>query len=201
MTPMKLPLLTLMIGAVFGGLVLGAGSALLVIYNGQELGQTRSDGWLGNRSVGSSRADPWTRAIIARTGLLALNRSETIYFTRYRDDQDRPLRADCDYALTGEGLPSRWWSVSIYGADDFLPPNTDHAYSIDATRIVAGPDGHWTATIGQQRGEAVNWISSKAAGTFSLTLRIYNPTPEALASDTAIAFPALRRLACPGDAS
>jgi len=182
-------------------LAAGAGSGVMVILKGEQIGQSSQDYWLGNRDVGSTRADPWTRAIIARIGLLALNRSETIYFTRYRDSEGRPFSAACVYELSGTDLPTRWWSVTIYGDDDFLPPNQDGAYSVDATRALRDASGRWRARIAPAADGAPNWISNRAAGTFNLSLRLYNPSPAALADDAAIPFPSVRRISCNGDAA
>lgn len=186
--------------AIIAALALGVASGLLVVMKGEQIGQSSHDHWLGNRSVGSTRADPWTRAIISRIGLLALNRSETIYFTRYRDSEGRPFRAACDYEISGAGLPARWWSVTLYGEDDFLPPNDDGAFSIDATRTVRDISGRWRARISLTRDAAPNWISSRAADGFDLSLRLYNPSPDALANEATIPFPTVTRLSCEGDA-
>ena len=185
--------------AIIAALATGAASGLLVVLKGEQIGQSSHDHWLGNRGVGSTRADPWTRAIIARIGLLALNRSETIYFTRYRDSEGRAFRADCAYEISGTDLPARWWSVTLYGADDFLPPNDDGAFSIDATRTLRDASGRWRARISTNRDGAQNWISSRAADSFDLSLRLYNPTPGALADETMIPFPTVTRLSCEGD--
>ncbi len=184
--------------AIIVALLAGAGSGVLVILKGEQISQSSHDYWLGNRGVGSTRADPWTRAIIARIGLLALNRSETIYFTRYRDSEGRPFRADCTYEVAGTDLPARWWSVTIYGDDDYLPLNEDGAYSVDATRAVRDAPGRWRGRIAATRDGAPNWISSRAAGAFNLSLRLYNPSPGALGDEATIPFPAIRRLGCDG---
>ncbi len=188
-------------GAVALGLVLGVGSAALLLKHGHEIGPDGGDGWLGNRGVGATDADPWTRAVIARIGLLALNRSETIYFSRYRDAEGRPFDEGCDYELMGTDLPARWWSITVYDADDFLPRNADGALSVDATRVVREADGRWRARLSPRRGAAANWLSSRAAGRFNLSLRLYTPDPSALADAASIPFPAVRRLGCEGDES
>lgn len=185
--------------AIIVALGLGAASGMLIILQGEQIGQSSHDHWLGNRGVGSTRADPWTRAIIARIGLLALNRSETIYFTRYRDGEGRAFRADCTYELTGTELPARWWSVTLYGEDDFLSLNDDGAFSIDATRTTREASGRWRARVSPSRDGRPNWISSRAADGFDLSLRLYNPTPGALADEKRIPFPTVTRLSCEGD--
>jgi hypothetical protein len=188
------------VGAIVVGLVIGGGSALWVLGNGELLGDFEKDYWFGNDQAGSVAADPYTRGIIASIGLLALNRSETIYFHRYKDERGRQLREGCVYELSGASLPTRWWSITVYAADHFLPVNTHRAFSVDASQIVASPDGSWTVRIAPDRAGAANWIASEAAGEFSLALRMYNPETIALEDAASIPFPTVATISCDGGA-
>jgi len=187
-------------GAVVAGLVIGIGSALWVLSNGQLLGSFEKDYWFGNDRAGSSAADPYTRGIVAAIGLLALNKSETIYFHRYKDESGRQLREGCVYEMRGSALPTRWWSITVYAADHFLPMNGQRAFSVDASQIAAGADGAWTVRIAPERADAANWISNKAAGEFSLALRMYNPNDAARDNAASIPFPAVATVSCDGGA-
>ncbi|HET6583928.1 MAG TPA: DUF1214 domain-containing protein [Nannocystaceae bacterium] len=189
------------VGAVVVGLGIGVGSAFWVLGNGELLGDEEYDHWFGNDRAGSVAADPYTRGIVASIGLLALNKSETIYFHRYKDEHGRQLREGCSYELSGGSLPTRWWSLTVYAADHFLPVNDDRSFSVDASQITAASDGSWTLRIATERADAANWISSEAAGEFSLALRMYNPEAVALADAAAIPFPRVTTLACDGGAS
>lgn len=193
---MKLLWLTTLAAAI--GLAVGLGSAWFVLHNGQFLGQFESDYWFGNDKVGSTAADPYTRAIIATIGLLALNRSETIYFHRYRDHAGEPLREGCAYEMKGGLLPARWWSVTVYAGDDFLPVNGENAHSVDATQMVRDGAGRWSVRVADDRAGAPNWIATRNAGRYSLSLRLYNPHESARDDASTIAFPTLTRLGCAG---
>lgn len=190
-----LVVLALIIGAAFG-----VGSGFVVLDNGQLLGRTNHDYWFGNRNAGSVAADPYTRGIVAKIGLLALNRSESIYFHRYKDENGRQLREGCAYELTGGDLPTRWWSITAYADDDFLPVNGQRAFSADATQMVRGEDGRWVVRMAADRADAANWISTENAGDFSLALRMYNPDESARADESTIAFPTIRTITCGEDA-
>lgn len=156
-------------------------------------------GWRSDFAIGSKAADPYTRARVARHGLLALARTEAIYFTRTTDDAGARLREACSYRLSGGAMPAGWWSVTLYDAASMLPANTDQALSIDAGRAGAGA---WEAVIAPQRPRpAAQWISSRGAGTFDLTLRLYLPDPAVLADpEAALDPPRITRLGCEGEA-
>ena len=183
------------------GVALGAGSAAMMLKSGglgSGLGSETVQGWTGNHLTGAKAADPYTRAVVAKTGLLALTQTEAMYFSRYTDEQGRPLSGTCVYSLSGGAMPARWWSVTIYDAHDYLPVNGQDAQSVDMTRTAAhaSPTGGWTARIAADRAGASDWISSKNAGKFSLTLRLYNPTQKARTDFTSIPFPILKTVSC-----
>ncbi len=193
--------IVLYLAAILAGLALGLGSAYVAIAQGAALQQRSFQGWSYNALAGAEAADPYTRAMIARAGLLALRAEETIYFTLSADEDGRPLREGCVYELRGGPLPARWWSVTIYAPDHYLPRNNDHAFSIDATRAVRDGAGGWRARLSATRGDAVTWISTREARNgFTLTLRLYQPMQEAREAPARISFPRLSTLSCP-DAS
>ena len=92
-------------------------------------------------------------------------------------------------------MPAGWWSVTLYDTASMLPANTDSALSIDASRAGTGA---WEAVIAAERPEgADHWISSRKAGTFDLTLRLYMPDPAVIAAPTtALDPPSIERLTC-----
>lgn len=192
------------LGAVVVGLLLGLGSALWLAGlwpEGRSLafGNVDADGWRGDFAVGSEAADPYTRARVARHGLLALAKSEAVYLTRNTDSAGAPLSNRCHYRLSGGPMPAGWWSVTLYNGQSMLPANTDNALSIDAGR--AG-QGAWAALIAPQRpDDGTPWISSRGAETFDLTLRLYMPGAALLADpDTALDPPRIERISCEGAA-
>jgi hypothetical protein len=185
------------IAAILAGALLGLGSAWATLKFGSSSFTEHYGNWAHSRAAGSTAAGPYTRAIIARDGLLALSAREALYFTLYKDEQGRPLSESCVYDLGGVPLEARWWSVTLYADDNFLAQNTDAAHSVDASR--AGNDGPWSVRIAPVRGDAAHWLSSREARRgFSITLRIYNPNRDFRASEAAL--PVLTTVSCAGDA-
>lgn len=192
------------IGVVLVGAILGLGSALWMAGlwpqgRNMAFGDVDVSGWRSDFAVGSKAADPYTRARVARHGLLALAKTEAVYFTRATDAAGERLREGCTYRLSGGPMPAGWWSVTLYDSKSMLPANTDEALSIDAEQ--AGK-GQWSAVIAPMRpADGAAWISSKGAGTFDLTLRLYIPDPALLASPAAVLIPPrIERLSCEGEA-
>lgn len=188
------------LGAVVVGALLGLGSALWLAglwpaRGTLAFGDVDVGGWRSDFAIGSKAADPYTRARVARHGLLALAKTEAVYFTRATDDRGEPLREACTYRLSGGPMPASWWSVTLYDGQSMLPANTDNALSINAEMFGGGA---WTAVVAPQRpvgGGA--WISSRGAGNFDLTLRLYVPDPALLANPgKTLSAPRIERLEC-----
>ena len=162
-------------------------------------GQSHS-GWYGSSVTGSADAGAWLRARVAVSGLLALNKSQAIYFTRKTDDAGNPLREDCNYRVTGGAMPGQWWSITVYAADNYLPLNDDDALSFDATEVQPDPQGQWSGTLSASRPPEGAWASTRKAGTYDITLRIYQPSKTAQDNYAAIPMPTVTKLDCGGKA-
>lgn len=159
------------------------------------------DHWTSDPAIGSPAADPYTRAYVARRGLLGLRREEATYYLRTVDDNGDALREDCAYVIAGEVPDARWWSVTLYADDYFLARNDDDAHSIDASRASIGDDGLWRATIQREDpADGSRWVSSRNAGRFDLIYRLYNADAAVLETpETALAVPAIIPLGCNGE--
>mgnify|MGYP001186476440 FL=1 len=180
-------------GTVLIGLLLGAVSAWATLRVGSASFAESYGGWSYNRAAGSTAAGPYTRAIIAKEGLLALSSREAVYFFLNRDENGRPLDESCVYELNGRPLDARWWSVTLYADDSFLAQNSDNAASIDASRV--GNSAPWRARIAPVQGNAPFWLSSRSARrSFSLMLRVYNPQDDFRPSEESL--PVLSTVSC-----
>lgn len=183
------------IAAIAAGLALGVASAWAALTFGGSSFTEHYGRWIHSRAAGSTAADPYTRAIVAREGLLALSANEALYFSLYEDEQGRPLSESCIYELSGRPLDARWWSVTLYARDNFLVQNTDAAHSIDASRV--GNSAPWSARISPVRGDARHWLSSREARRgFIIMLRVYNPQRDFRAG--AESLPVLTTVSCAG---
>jgi hypothetical protein len=151
-----------------------------------------SDGpWRTSTVIGGTDADLYTRAIVAITGLFALNRSETIYFSAEESDTHQKLRARCSYVVEGKPLDARWWSVTAYADDYFLIPNPAQRFSYNMGNLKNEPGGSFRILAAPTEQEG-NWLPTGSGdGGFSLLLRLYNPGPELLAKPASVHLPSI----------
>ena len=82
---------------------LGLGSAVWAVNTRVKNAWQINGCWRYNTDIGSRTIGLYDRAAVARSGLFALNKSETIYFTAGKDDQGQPLTSAHDYRIEGRG--------------------------------------------------------------------------------------------------
>lgn len=130
--------------------------------------------WSTSLAVGGTSANPYLRAWVAKHGLLALTKSETIYLSAAVDDNREPLLGNCDYRIEGKAPDTRWWSITVYGEDDFLIPNEQRCYSWCCTEMKLEPGGSFEIYLCRTPKEGC-WLPTGQAEKLILMLRLYNP--------------------------
>ena len=183
----------------FVGSIAGLISALFLTgvasFGIQRADSVMIDDWFSDWTIGTEGSSRYLKAWIARNGLLAMRKSEAIYFVRTTDDTGQSLRETCRYLVSGGDLPAAWWSITLYDASGYLPMNTDAHLSFDASDR---SETVWSFEVAKSEPVGgIAWVSSKASERFDLTLRLYLPDPEFLADpQNKNAFPTVKRLSC-----
>lgn len=176
-------------------IVLGGGSALLSAERIFHSRTIKNGPWRTSLLAGSVLADPYTRAAVAQSGLLALNHSEAVYFLARTDGAGRPLKGACNYVLQGGPLPARWWSITAYGSDYFLIENRKERYSYTGKELLPEGEGRFVLSVSALR-KPEPWLPVGEQGHFSLLLRLYNPAAEVAADPAQADLPSIRREGC-----
>jgi hypothetical protein len=179
---------------LFLGTALGLLATWLTIFRHDLPGGISDGPWKTNLLIGSSGGGIYTRASVAVHGLLALNRSETIYYTASVDDGGKRLNGRCSYLVTGRDPPARWWSITVYGGDDYLIPNPAGRYSISKTSVLRDASGQFVAPVAP-KASGPNALPTNGK-KFSLTLRLYNPSPAVAADPARVKLPDIHKVTC-----
>ena len=145
---------------------------------------------------GTKATDPLTRAMVARSGLLALPAKETLYWMATTDGAGAPLDGDCRYSLSGSALDARWWSVTIYDEQGYLVDNAARNWSVNGANVALDAKGEWRVTISPDKPAAGAWLPVGKDGPFQLTLRMYNPGKAFRAAPARAALPQLVKEGC-----
>ncbi len=151
--------------------------------------------WRTSIGTGSANANIYERAAVAVAGLYALAKEETVYYTAFTDDEGHALDGKCDYELEGAPLPARWWSLTIYGADNYLVANPANVYSRHASNMQPQADGSYVVEVSAHE-QPRNWLPAPEVGEFSVTLRLYNPEAAVYDKLATVALPRIARSTC-----
>jgi hypothetical protein len=177
------------------GITIGTWSAKTVLSKQLDRAAVHNGPWRTLLATGDVDSDMYERAAIAVGGLLALSKQETLYYTATEDSNGLALEENCTYHVLGIDPDARWWSLTAYAADHFLPQNTDNALSVSKTTVDRDKDGLFDIIV-SANPSTKNWISSRSAGNYSLTLRLYNPNTTVYESPQSVELPSILRGSC-----
>lgn len=157
-------------------------------------------GWVAMRNaIGVYGNDYLQRAFVGYAGLGALPPEEALYPMAPVDSEGKPLSGASRYVLhfDKEQIPpaDAFWSLTMYGADQFFVANPLGRYAIgDRDKLAFNPDGSLDLYIQHASPGAdkeANWLPAPA-GAFSMNLRLY--LPQAQAADGRWTPPPVKRL-------
>lgn len=160
----------------------------------------RVNGWMiVDQPVGTYGTDYLRRAAVAYGGLGANLIEDATYPGMFTEADGTPFDSTKRYVLhfdKGQTPPARaFWSLTLYNDKQFFADNPIDRYAIgDRDKLVYNPDGSLDLYIQRENpggAKEANWLPTPAGGSFSLTMRIYWPKPEAL--DGTWKAPALQR--------
>ena len=140
-------------------------------------------------NLGRYGTDYNTRAAVAMVGLGANLPEDAMYPNTVLDHQGQALNGKHRYRLhfAANELPpvKAFWSITAYGADEFLIDNPLQRFAIgDRDPLVFNADGSldlWVqATPPSQKEAAANWLPVQMGAPFLLNARLYWPEDKAL---------------------
>ncbi|QJE98822.1 DUF1254 domain-containing protein [Luteolibacter luteus] len=128
------------------------------------------------------------RAIVAMAGLGANQPDDAIYPLNVTDAEGKAVTAENNYVLHFEKseLPpaGAFWSLTMYDAEGFQIANPLNRFAIgDRDALKFNADGSLDLLIQHESPGAdkeSNWLPAPQSGALGLTLRLYNPRPQAL---------------------
>ncbi|MFZ6745800.1 DUF1254 domain-containing protein [Undibacterium sp. JH2W] len=157
----------------------------------QELKKPRDaiNGWVTPpANLGNYGTDYNIRSVVAMIGLGANLPADAIYPSASVDSQNRPLDGSKRYQLhfpPDQLPPARaFWSVTAYGANDFLIDNSIQRHAIGSRDALAmNEDGSldlYIQAFAPPDKWQTNWLPVKQGQGFVLNARLYWPMPAAL---------------------
>lgn len=186
-----LTLLTLVIA--IGG---GAASVWYALSAREGVGAITIGGWTAYPEMGTPDADPYSKARVAREGLLVLGRAEGLAFVAQRDSTGESLRRECRYTVEGVVPPARLWTLYATDAGRVaLTPGAHKAGMLNSYGVLFLPDNSLAITVGAAPAPG-NWLATGGSGPMSLVLTLYDTPVAGGAGMTDIELPQILKVGC-----
>jgi hypothetical protein len=176
--------------------LIGLGTTWLALNEGIAYGGVTLGAWTAWPKNGTTGIDPYSRAIVARSGELPVGSGDGVTFFARSDNNGRPLDGRCDVALSGTTPQARFWTLTLYDPDGKLVANSVHRFGFTSQEVVRGANGAFEIAIGP-RARPGNWLPTGGVERYVLALRLYD-TPVGLATRAGpdVPMPSIRVRGC-----
>jgi len=190
----------LLLGTLFALIVaaaVGLGATYLALTRGAAFGALMIGSWTAWPKTGTTEADPYARASIARTGRLPIALGDGLTFFAKTDDKGRSLDGRCDVILSGVTPAARFWTLTLYNRDGELVANSINRYDFTSQEIVRRADGSFEIVIAP-RASPGNWLPTGGIERYLLALRFYDTAVGVATKEgREIPMPAIKTRSCP----
>jgi hypothetical protein len=178
------------------GLALGLWTSRAILEAGAPFGVVSIGPWRAAAKAGSLDADPYTLAVIERSGEIPLGLGEGLRLVARVDDAGRPLMARCVYRVGARAPAARYWTLSVTDRDGYPIENAAQRYGFRSSEILRAADGGFAIYV-SATAHAGNWLPVGAPGPFALALRLYDSPLSATAGGIErSATPSIAREGC-----
>ncbi|HRJ70503.1 MAG TPA: DUF1214 domain-containing protein [Beijerinckiaceae bacterium] len=182
--------------ALLAGIAGGLGVTAWSVDSPPNFGVVEAGAWITRPKVGSTEADPYSRALHSAQGTIPLGASEGVELTAAVDSAGRRLTAECAYRFHGPVPASRYWTLTAYRHDGRLVGDGERRSAFTSAEVVRNQSGNaeiWLAATPRPG----NWIPLPPDGAIDLSLRLYDTqfSSNARAIDAA-SVPRLDRESC-----
>jgi len=173
----------------------GASSAWYALESSEGVGALAVGGWIAYPDAGSPKADPYSKARVAREADLPLGLAEGIPFTTVQDAGGSPLRRECTYRIEGQVPSARFWTLHVVARS--AADRGNQRAAVSSQSLLRETDGSVVITASRHPAPG-NWLGLAGSGPMTMVLTLYD-TP--VASNESIAgseLPQVLRIGCDG---
>lgn len=175
--------------------VVGLGGTWLMLEADLAVEKVEIGPWTAHIPVGRGQANPYVRAAVARTGAIPLAATEALSFVATTDDKGNPFSSTCSYQIASSRIDSRWWTITLSQPDGKLIPAPMARHAFNSNNVLRKKDGTFAIQVSGQP-QSGNWLPSGKAGSFFLTLRLYDTALYTNGGFADTALPSIEQGAC-----
>ncbi|MCW5680533.1 MAG: DUF1214 domain-containing protein [Xanthobacteraceae bacterium] len=174
----------------------GLGLTWLLSGRDNGFGAVRIGAWQAWPKSGTLEADPYARAIFARSGELPVALAEGIAFSATSDDRGRVLDGRCVTKIKGRFLTARYWTITVYDGRGRLIENPAGRYGFTSAEITFNTDGETEIWL-SPRVQPGNWLPTGENQQISVVVRLYDIPSGITARGEGAEMPKITQERCP----
>jgi hypothetical protein len=176
-------------------LALGLWSAWLTVRSPAPIDTMSFGAWQAWPNAGTTNADPYSRARLARTGEIPLGSGEGLMLIALSDDLGRALSSECSYRIEGQTPPARLWTLTLEDPDGRIVPGPEGWAALGSDVLLREADGSFEVVLARLPRPG-NWISTAEAERFRVVIRLYDTNARTGTALTTLSMPRIVRTAC-----
>jgi len=181
--------------AILVATTIGFSTAWLAVEHGRLFGAVNIGTWTAWPEAGGPNSDPYSVALLARSGEVPLGAGEGLAFIAVTDSDGEPLSGNCVYIVNGQTPAARLWTLTAYDAEGRLMVNPAHRSGFQSREILRHPDGSFSISVSPDVATG-NWLPTARLENLQLVLRLYD-TPLTTATDFVnIDMPRIDKVQC-----
>lgn len=152
---------------------LGFGLSWYALTDGRLVGTRQIGVWFTWPETGAEHPDPYTRAYLARRGMLQLGSSEGLQFIAETDNDGQTLDRSCTYRVDGKTPVSTLWTLTAVDPEGRNVAASQALDYLDSNHLSRASDGSAVIAVGPALS-AGDWLEIGGTGPFRLVLNLYD---------------------------
>lgn len=176
-------------------LSVGFGLSYYALTDGRLFAAVRIGPWAAWPDVGQPMPDPYTRAFLARNGILQLGSAEGIQFTAFTDQEGQPLFSGCTYRVAGLVPGASFWTLEATDLEGTNIAADADLMVLQSERIARSGNGALLAHVGPHLASG-NWLETTGEVPFRLQLTLYDVNVSSGSAATIEQMPSITRMRC-----
>lgn len=152
---------------------LGLGATWLTVTSSRGMDLVRAGAWEGWPRSGTTQADPYARAFIARSGELPLELADGLLFLARQDSAGKPLDGRCVIRITGRLPQARLWTLTLMDGKGQPIPNEARRTGFTSAELLYTDNGNINVVLSPE-ARSGNWVPTGAQPHVQVALRLYD---------------------------
>jgi hypothetical protein len=181
------------------GVALAAGTYVTwySIRGADNFGAVTIGGWTAYPEAGTSVADPYAKARLARDASLSLGAAEGVTFFAGRDADGQILSGSCNYTIAGTSPSARIWTLFAVGTNQIPVKLTDTAWptSVHSNSIIYENSGGFRIAV-SAKARPDNWLAVQEGQVFILAFTLYDSPVATNKGLVETPFPSVKKVNC-----